>query len=101
MLEFKLHKKVVIHKDGNKLGLRKREQLRKEIQAFTRNACITISGYNTHPRNEKIWSVCSSDAEEMNSYLITIKEAVRMIESAIDDGEYDDKTGKFYIYVNN
>ena len=94
-------KSLVIKKDGNRIGKKKRYHIVKEFKdiIFHHNSNIFVIGYNKNPKDKEIWSVygVGDISPELNSYLITFKEAVKMVFDSLEDGEFEE----YLIYVNS
>lgn len=87
-------KNLVIKKDGNRLGKKKRYHIVSEFKdiIFYHNTNIFVEGYNKYPKNEKIWSVYGiGDVNpELNSYLLTFEKAVKMVYDSLEAGEFEE-----------
>ncbi len=88
---------IVIKKDGNKLGKRKRYKILREFKdiLFYHSADIYVVGYNNHRKNEKIWSILGYVNLELNSYLLTFNQAIDMILDSLNAGEFNE----FFIFI--
>jgi hypothetical protein len=87
------NKDIVIKKDDNKLGKRKRYEVLREFKdiLFYHNVDVFIIGYNIYPKNEKIWSVygIGDINPELNSYLVTFDQAKNIVLDSLNANEFD------------
>lgn len=87
-------KNIVIKKDGNRIGSKKRYKLIKEFMDIVScfNTNIFVEGYNKYPKDKCIWSVYGiGDVNpELNSYLLTFEEAVKMVFDSLVAGEFEE-----------
>lgn len=94
-------KNLVIKKDSNRLGKRKRNFIIREFKdiIFYYNSNIFVEGYNKYPKDKCIWTVYGiGDVNpELNSYLLTFEEAVKMVFDSLEAEEFEE----YLIHVFN
>lgn len=107
-IEFTKKTIVIFNKDGNKLGLKKQRDLMKDLsllvfdnqlQELTNNNIILhLNPQDIKKDKDKtIWSVYGNDGlSEVNSYLLTFKQAVKMVYDSHIENEYEE----YYIFKN-
>lgn len=104
MIKIEFTKKilVIIKKDGNKLGLKKKRDLMKDlsflvidtqIKKITNNNIILYLNSQDikKDKDKHIWSVYGKDGlGEVNSYLLNFKQAVKMVYDSHIENEYEE-----------
>lgn len=95
-IEFKKTGHNIFEKDGNKLGLKKKRYIIKDLSRLhgsgvilhISNKFLKMKNY-LEKNNIDRWNIWGIDGDgELNSYVLTIHEAVKMILASYEDGEY-------------
>ena len=101
MIEVKLGKKGSFTKDGNKLGSNKKYRLIHYIMSiivYGNEVKLFIYDYKPSNKEKEVWSVhgIGDVLPELNSYLLTFKEAISMVNDSVNAGEFNE----FIIYIS-